>query len=684
MKRSIAFCAVLSLLAAFAQPARADEGMWTYDKFPAAKVQATYGFRPTQAWLDHVRLASARIPGCSASFTSPQGLVMSNHHCAIACLTTLSTKAQNFIETGFYAKRAEDEAKCPNFELNQLTGITDVTAAIRAATAGKNGRALLDAFQAARNDIETTCRQGQTVQCSVVTLYHGGVYNLYHYNRYTDVRLVFAPEFNVAQFGGDPDNFNFPRFDYDLTLFRVYRDDKPVATRDYLHWSKNGAKAGDLVFVSGNPGGTRRELTVSQLAYLRDIQFPYSIPVTAELRGLIEQYQTEGADQKRESNSTLFFLENTFKELLGGEQALLDPEFFGKKVADERALRAAVAKRPELQKEDGGAWDTLAALQKRKTDLRYSRQYISEAPNSRLFGFARTLVRLPAEKAKPEGQRLPEFNNASLVTTPRRLMSPAPIFARSEELGLAFWAKMLRERLGVDHPFTKKVLGAKSPAQWAHDLVAGTTLADPAARRALLDGGQAAIDASTDTMIRFAAAIDADSRAARKQYEDEVTAPEAQASELVAKARFAVRGTSIDPDATFTLRLSYGTVKGFESNGTFVTPFTTIAGLFDRATGNDPYDLPKSWLDAKSSLDLSTPMNLATTNDIIGGNSGSPLIDKDANVVGLIFDGNIYSLGGDFGFDARLNRAVALDSRAIIAGLRNVYHADRIVQEIAP
>jgi len=684
LKRSIAFVAALSMLAGLAHPARADEGMWTYDKFPAAKVQAAYGFRPSQAWLNHVRLASARVPGCSASFISPQGLVMTNHHCAVGCLTTLSTKTQNFVDTGFYAKRSEDEVKCPNFELNQLTGISDVTAAVRAATAGKNGRALLDALQAKRTEIEGTCGKSPSVQCSVVTLYHGGVYNLYHYNRYTDVRLVFAPEFDVAQFGGDPDNFNFPRFDYDVTLFRVYRDDKPAPTTDYLHWSKNGAKAGDLVFVSGNPGGTRRELTVSQLAFLRDIQFPRTIPATAELRGLLEQYSTEGADQKRETNGTLFFLENTFKEQLGGEQALLDPDFFSKKVTEERALRAAVAKRPALQKEDGGAWDTLAALQKRKADLQYTRQYIADGPTSRLFGFARTLVRLPVERAKPEGQRLPEFNNASLVTAPRRLLSPAPIFATSEELALGFWAKMMRERLGVDHPFVRKVLGPKSPAQWAHDLVAGTKLADPAVRKAMLDGGQAAIDASTDSMIAFAASIDAEARIVRQQYEDQVTAPEAKASELVAKARFAVDGTNIDPDATFTLRLSYGTVKGFDNNGALVTPFTTIGGLFDRATGNEPFDLPKSWLDAKGSLDLTTPMNLATTNDIIGGNSGSPLIDKDANVVGLIFDGNIYSLGGDFGFDARLNRAVAVDSRAIIAGLRNVYHADRIVQEIAP
>ena len=610
---------------------------------------------------------------------------MTNHHCAVNCLAALSNKMQDYVASGFYAKRLEDEDKCPSVDFLQLTAISDVTKAIAAATVGKSGRALLDARQAKERELRNACGQSETVRCDIVSLYHGGVYDLYRYNRYADVRLVFAPEFNVAQFGGDPDNFNFPRYDYDLTLLRVYQNDKPAATPDYLGWSKAGAKADELVFVPGNPGGTRRELTLAQLTYLRDVDLPRRLPATAEYRGILEQYQTEGAEQKRETNETLFFLENTYKELTGEQQALLDPQFFGQKVEEERALRTAVAKNKTLQAQYGAAWDELARVQVRKAQLSASEQFVASGPRSRLFSYARTVVRIAAEKAKPEAQRLPGFDDASLPLSMRRLQARVPVYRGPEELQLAFWAKGMREGLGPDDPFVKTVLGAQSPAQWAHALVAGTKLDDPAVRLELLNGGQNAIDATTDAMVRFAVAIDASARTARRRYEDEVTAPERKASELVAKARFAVMGTSIDPDATFTLRLSYGSVKGFpDASGTPVVPFTAIAGLYRRATGADPYELPKSWLDAKPSLDVQTPMNLCTTNDIIGGNSGSPLIDKDANIVGLVFDGNIYSLGGDFGFDARRNRTVAVDSRALLAGLRTVYHADRIVLEIAP
>jgi hypothetical protein len=683
-KRVLVLALFLSPVASLT-PATADQGMWTFDRFPVAKVQAGYGFAPSRTWLDHVRLSSGRLPGCSASFVSPQGLVMTNHHCAVNCLAALSNKMQDYVASGFYAKRLEDEVKCPSVDFLQLTAISDVTKAIAAATVGKSGRALLDARQAKERELRNACGQSETVRCDVVSLYHGGVYDLYRYNRYADVRLVFAPEFNVAQFGGDPDNFNFPRYDYDLTLLRVYQNDKPAATPDYLGWSKAGAKADELVFVPGNPGGTRRELTLAQLTYLRDVDLPRRLPATAEYRGILEQYQTEGAEQKRETNETLFFLENTYKELTGEQQALLDPQFFGQKVEEERALRTAVAKNKTLQAQYGAAWDELARVQVRKAQLSASEQFVASGPRSRLFSYARTVVRIAAEKAKPEAQRLPGFDDASLPLSMRRLQARVPVYRGPEELQLAFWAKGMREGLGPDDPFVKTVLGAQSPAQWAHALVAGTKLDDPAVRLELLNGGQNAIDATTDAMVRFAVAIDASARTARRRYEDEVTAPESKASELVAKARFAVMGTSIDPDATFTLRLSYGSVKGFpDASGTPVVPFTAIAGLYRRATGADPYELPKSWLDAKPSLDVQTPMNLCTTNDIIGGNSGSPLIDKDANIVGLVFDGNIYSLGGDFGFDARRNRTVAVDSRALLAGLRTVYHADRIVLEIAP
>ncbi len=684
MKRLLAallFCS----FALSSAPVRADEGMWTFDNFPAAKVAKTYGFTPSRTFLDHVEKSSLRIAGgCSASFISPHGLVMTNHHCVVGCVGQLSTPEKNYVEAGFSAKTADGEIKCPGFELDQLSAIEDVTKTVRAATAGKSGRALIDALQAVEAKLTSGCGTTEALRCDVVSLYHGGIYKLYHYARFDDVRLVFAPEYSVAQFGGDPDNFNFPRYDFDIGIVRAYVDGKPASTPDYLHWSAAGTKAGDLVFVSGNPGSTQRLLTNAQLAYIRDIADPHALPQLAEYRGILEQYQTEGPEQLRQTKETLFYLENSYKAITGQEQALLDPAFFARKVAEERALRAAVAKNPALEKSVGGDWDALAAVQKRKAELANRYAYIAQGIRySSLFGYARSLVRYPVEKAKPDGERLPEFSQANLVTFEKRLEYPVPYYPGPEELALNFWAKKMREDLGTDDPFVKQVLGTKSPAVWAHDLVAGSKLGDAAVRRALFDGGQAAIDASQDPMIRLAASIDAQSRAERKIYEDEVSAPETRLGEAIARARFAIFGTSVDPDATFTARLSYGTVKGFtDAGGKPVAPYTTIVGIFNRATGSEPYALPASWLAAKPELDLATPMNLSTTNDIIGGNSGSPLIDKNGDVVGLIFDGNIFSLGGAYGYDASVNRAVAVHSRALLTALTKVYHADRIVTEI--
>jgi hypothetical protein len=666
-------------------PVRADEGMWTFDAFPSAQVAATYGFTPSAAFLQHLRESSARIPGCSASFVSPDGLLMTNHHCALDCVSQLSTATKNYVNDGFYAKTQADEVACPGFEIDRLDSIDDVTADVEAATAGKSGRALVAALQAKEGALSLGCGTDKTILCEVVSLYHGGQYKLYHYTRYTDARLVFAPEYSVAQFGGDPDNFNFPRYDYDCSFVRAYVDGKPASTPDYLHWSKSGSKAGDLVFVSGNPGDTQRLLTVSQLSYVRDVENPMSLPQISELRGLLERYQTESPENLRETKEFLFGIENYYKELYGEEGALLDPAFFATKVAEETSLRAAVAKNPDLQAKYGGDWDALAKIQALKKQMHVREEYVAGGPYSALFEYARTLVRLPVEKAKPDAQRLPEFGEARLVTLPYELLAPTPVYAGPEELEFAFWAKKMREDLGTDDPFVKSVLGTKSPEQWAHDIVAGTKLGDVATRKALYDGGEPAIAASTDTMIVFARSVDARARQQRKQYEDLVSAPEHQLEEDIAKARFAVLGTSVDPDATSTARVSYGTIEGFvDGNGNVVAPYTKIGGLFDRATGSDPYVLPPTWLAAKSSLDLNMPMNFSTTNDVVGGNSGSPVVNREGQIVGLIFDGNIFSLGGTYGYDAETNRSVAVDSRALIEGLRKVYHADRLANEIAP
>jgi hypothetical protein len=657
--------------------------MWTFDNFPSHTVAAKYGFAPSQAWLDHVRASSLRIAaGCSASFISPQGLVMTNHHCVVDCVQELSTAEQNLVETGFTAQIPAEERKCPAFELDQLTQIRDVTAEVQQALAGKTGDVANAALHAKEAELEQSCGSDRTIRCDVVSLYEGGVYDLYRYKRFDDVRLVFAPEMSVAQFGGDPDNFNFPRFDYDIGLVRAYEGGHPAASPDYLKWSTNGSRDGDLVFVSGNPGGTSRELAVSELAFERDGHLPSVIPKISEYRGLLERFISESPERAREADEELFFRENTFKVQFGRQKALLDPQFFDTKVQQEQRLRKAVEADPKLAAYKS-AWDDMAKIQDVRAQLFTRYTSTTSFTQSGLLRHAIELVRASAERTKPNAERLPDYTDQALVQVQQRISAPVQVYKDLEELKLGWLFSEVRRDLGADDPFVREMLGRESPAQLAHRLVNGTQLDDPKIREALYTGGQTAIAASTDPMILFAASINPDLLAVRKEYEARVDAPTRAASERVAKARFGVYGTSVDPDATFTPRLSYGTVKGFaDALGQFVEPYTTIGGLFDRATGAPPYELPQTWIAAKTALNVATPMNLSTTNDIIGGNSGSPLIDKNAEIVGLIFDGNIFSLAGDYGYDATKNRAVAVDSRALLEGLRSVYHLNRIADEI--
>jgi hypothetical protein len=662
---------------------RADEGMWTFNNFPSRTVQEKYGFGPSQAWLDHVRESSLRIAeGCSASFISPQGLVMTNHHCVLGCVEQLSTAEHNFVQEGFSANTPADERKCPTFELDQLVEITDVTSQVQGAIAGKTGGAANAALNAKEAELEKSCGTDPSTLCEVVSLYEGGVYDLYRYKRYNDVRLVFAPEMSVAQFGGDPDNFNFPRFDFDIGLVRVYDQGHPVSSPQYLKWSANGSKDGELVFVSGHPGGTSRQLTLAQLAFERDVALPSIIPAISEYRGLLERFDTENPERAREGDEDLFFDENTFKVLYGREQALADPEFFETKVREEQALRRAVDSDPKLAA-DRSAWDDIAQIEKTDAHLFDVDFATALFRDSNLLRDAVTLVRSANQRTLPDNERLPEYTDQALVRIQHDLSAPVPIYKDLEELQLRWIFSEVRRLLGVGDPLVVKMLGKESPEQLAQRLVSGTRLDDPKVREDLYNGGESAIQASTDPMIVFVRGTEPDLLAIRKQSDAEVDAPTRAAAERIAKARFAIYGTSVYPDATFTLRLSYGTVKGFtDARGHFVEPYTTIGGLFDRATGAPPFALPESWLKAKGSLDLATPMNLSTTNDIIGGNSGSPMINKDAEIVGLVFDGNIFSIGGDYGYDAAKNRTVAVDSRALLEGLRTVYHLNRIVDEI--
>jgi hypothetical protein len=502
------------------------------------------------------------------------------------------------------------------------------------------------------------------------------------------VRLVFAPEFQIAFFGGDPDNFNFPRYDLDVSFLRAYEDGKPAKPEHYFKWSAAGPKEGELTFVSGHPGGTERQLTVAQLEYQRDYALPERLIRLSQLRGELTAFGRTGAEEKRISTDELFGVENSYKALLGRMEALHDASLFNSKVAEENALKAQIQKDPELAPEKKkAAMTAFEAIARATTQMKKERKpiaYIAMGSGfgGDLFGYARTLVRGADERAKPNEKRLPEFRESNMPRIQQHLASTAPVYDQKEILNLRFGLTRMREDLGSDDSFVKKVLGKESPEELATRLVKGSKLSDPAERKRLWDGGKKAIDASKDPMILLAKSIDPESRALRKHFEDDIEATLKKSSEELARARFAALGTKVYPDATFTLRLSYGAVKGWEHNGKQVKPITNFAGAFDRATGRAPFDLPESWTAMKSKLNLQTPFDFVTTNDIIGGNSGSPMVNKKAEIVGLIFDGNLESLGGDYGFDETVNRAVAVHSEALVYALDKIYGAARIVKEL--
>jgi hypothetical protein len=686
-RRRIMRGSLAATLIALAGSARADEGMWTLENFPKEKVEQKYGFRPDDAWLKHVELASARIAGgCSASFVSPHGLVVTNHHCAHACMEQLSNARQDFVKNGFYAASEADERHCPAMEIDQLVAITDVTSTMNQATAGLSGEKYVAAQRAATARLERDCQKAADVRCDVVSLYHGGIYKLYQYKRYQDVRLVFGPELAVAFFGGDVDNFMFPRYDLDVAFLRVYEGGKPAATEAYFPWSAAGPKAGELTFVSGNPGRTARELTVSELAYQRDVALPERLCYLAELRGILTEFQRRGAEEKRFSTDLLFMVENSYKALGGMVEALRSERFFESKVAAQEALIARLEKSPQSARAFVPAFAAIAAAEQHLREIHVPLRYIEEGVGfqSQLYRYARTIVRGVTELQKPDEERLPEFHQAALPELEADLFSTAPVHKKLEEVTLEYSLTKLRASLGPDDAFVRQVLGKQSPAELARQVVQGTRLDDPMVRRKLWKAGWAAIEASKDPMIALARLVDPDARAIRKKYDDEVKAVIGKNQELIAKARFAVEGTTTYPDATFTLRLSYGAVKGWREGTREIQPFTTIGGAFARATGRDPFALPKSWLEAKPRLDLATPLDFCTDNDIIGGNSGSPVLNRRAELVGLIFDGNIHSLGGNYGFDEANNRAVAVDTTAIGEALTKVYGAHRLATELMP
>lgn len=676
---------LLVVIAIISVESLADEGMWTLDNFPSAAVKDKYGVNISNAWLETIKSSVARMDsGCSASFVSGTGLVLTNHHCALSCISQNSTADSDLEADGFLAARAEDEVACPTDRLSVLMETEQVTSSVAAATAGAAGKEAGEIRRRTLKRLVQECEDASNLKCESVALYQGGEYWLYKYKRYDDVRLVFAPESDIAAFGGDPDNFNFPRWCLDMTLLRVYEDGKPAATPNYLGWRTEGLAPGEAMFVAGRPGSTQRLLTVADLKFLRNTTIPHWLLRNVELRGRYIQYARTSDEARRIVSAPLQSVENGIKVQRKRLDALHDDALFAQKTAAEQKLKAAVAADPDLAASAGSAWDDIERAN--ATYLEFRDEYlfieVGAAFQGRLFNYARSLVRAAAERDKPNEDRLRPYTEAALPRTRQLTLADRPIYPELETLQLSFSLDKMREFLGPDSIFVRQILGRKSPSALAAELVGGTDLADPAVRTRLWNADWKTIQASKDPMIQLALAVDEKARALRKRYEDEVEAPSDLAYEKIAQARFAIHGTADYPDATFTLRVSYGAHEGWKEKGTDVRPWTTVSELFPRVTGERPFRLPASWSDAARKLDGNSRFNFVGTTDIVGGNSGSPVIDKDGKLVGLIFDGNIHSISGSYWFDSERNRAVAVHPEIMIESLRSIYSADHLLEEM--
>jgi hypothetical protein len=668
---------------------RADEGMWLFNKPPVDDL-AKYDFEPSAEWLEHIQKSCVRVStGGSGSIVSADGLVMTNHHVGSDILEKLSSAERDLLETGFLARTRAEELRCPDLEVMVLWTIEDVTARIEGAVAdGADAAAANAARRGAMAALEKEAEAATGLKSEVVTLYQGGRYHLYGYRRYTDVRLVMAPEKAIAAFGGDTDNFEYPRYCLDMCFFRIYEDGAPLAAEHWLRWSDSGASAGDLVFVAGHPGRTERLFTVDHLAFLRDVRHPHVLERLWRNEVRLTTFADRSAEQRRIAQGDLLSTQNARKAYTGLYAGLLDPSLMAQKRKAEAELRKRVQADPQAAAAWGSAWDDIAAAYAaysgfygRSVALGGSRMNLG----GELFAIAKDLVRLADEREKPNEERLREYGDAQLDKLERGILSPAPIYPALEVQRMEGALQYMAEELGGADPTVLKALDGKAPRARAEELVGGTLLADVAARRLLLDGGRAAIEASDDPMIKLVLALDDEVRALRQRHEDEVEGVERGAYARIAEARFAIEGENSYPDATFTLRLSYGTVTGYREGDTEVPPFTTLRGVYEREAergGTAPFDLPPSWTEARERLDLDTPFNFVATPDIIGGNSGSPVVDRAGEVVGLIFDGNLHSLIGDIAYTDEQARAVSVDSRGIVESLRAVYRAEALVREL--
>lgn len=660
--------------------------MWTFDAPPLAYWATRYDFHPDQAWLDHARLAAGRLSsGCSASFVSPEGLILTNHHCARACVEAVTKPGEDLLANGFSAAGREEERPCPGLVMDQLQSITDVTDSVNAgvsSTTPSNQAAELR--RAAIGRIERACGAGADTVCQVVTMYRGGQYKLYRFRRFSDVRLVFAVESQTAFFGGDPDNFTYPRHDLDVSILRAYEDNAPAHT-EYFKWSPAGTREGDLVFVVGNPGSTGRLNTMAQLTFLRDVQYPAQLDQLARMIRVYKKLSNQSEDRAKALRNTLFGLENAQKAIGGYQTGLLDPALMARKEAWEKNFQQKVAADPKLKQQFGDPWQGISAIRDQMHKLDAQRRFYSFGTwGARLLPMAGLLVRMPEEMAKPDSQRQPSFRERNRARVLAYLGDQTTVDTALEAAMLAQYLTAMKAALPASDPVVQAALGGRTPDAAARAMVASTSLTSAEGRKALMDGGTSALQASNDPFIKLARVIAPLEEKVQARSRD-LSNDEAKYDERIARALLAVFGNSVAPDATFSLRISDGEVKRYPMNGTYAPAYTTFYGLYDRHYafgGEAPWDLTQRWLDYRDSLDLSTPLDLVATADIIGGNSGSPVIDRKGRLVGLIFDGNIEMLPNRFLFTERVARAVAVDSRGIVEALRKVYGATALADEL--